>query len=175
MRCVGGEKFGRGTRRGHMRALCLLLTLLTTLVACASARAGTYEVYSCRLPDGSPAPARGWVPFANASELGPVGTAANECGGGGGLIASLPPVALAGMDAGWRFASPPGTTIEGFEIFRVVRPMTGAPGPVGGYVASLGAWPPADLANDVDERCLGGVPSSPPCDKGLGISGSPFD
>jgi hypothetical protein len=32
------------------------------LAAAGEARAGTYDVYGCRLPDGSPIAALGWTP-----------------------------------------------------------------------------------------------------------------
>src|SRR3954465_6254655 len=104
MRRVGGEKFGRGTRRGYMRSRLLLLAVVVSLVVVAPARAGTYDVYSCRLPDGSPAPAGGWVPFTGESiELGLSGITGDTCGAGGGLAASLPSYVPVGIDAGWRF------------------------------------------------------------------------
>src|SRR3954447_15418338 len=112
MRCVGGEKFGRGTRRGYMRSRLLLLAVVVSLIVVAPARAGTYDVYSCRLPDGSPAPTNGWTPFAAPSLNGVSGTAADACGAGGGLTASLPPFVPVGMDAGWTFGPPGGPTIE---------------------------------------------------------------
>src|SRR5262249_37590648 len=44
----------------------------------------------------------------------------------------------------------------------------------GSYVASMGAWPPADPPSEGDERCLGGNWSGiARCDKGLGIPGLP--
>ncbi len=38
----------------------------TLLLWPAHASAGTYDVYSCRLPDGTPAPTDGWHPFVDA-------------------------------------------------------------------------------------------------------------
>jgi hypothetical protein len=154
-----------------MRSCYLVLAVLVPLVICASARAGTYDVYSCRLPDGSPAPAAGWVPFA--SETGT--TAADSCTAGGELVASLPPYVPAGVEAGWRFTPPPATTIEGFEVFRAVRPAKDPQGGLGGYVASVGAWPPADRVSDVDDQCLTGAPGTLACDKGLGTGDSALD
>src|SRR3954471_13323219 len=176
MRCVGGEKFGRGTRRGYMRSRLLLLAVVVSLVVVAPARAGTYDVYSCRLPDRSPAPANGWVPFASeVTPLGLTATTADACGSGGGLTAALPSPTLVGIEAGWRFTPPPGTRIDGFEVFRTVRPARGAATALGGYAASVGAWPPTDFERDVDERCLAAAPNEPPCDKGLGIPGTLLD
>ena len=84
-----------------MRSCYLVLAVLVPLVCCAPARAGTYDVYSCRLPDGTPAPAAGWAPFAVAPpEVGLSVTADNSCGSGGGLTASLPSYVPVGMEAG---------------------------------------------------------------------------
>ena len=153
-----------------MRISYVVLAVLVPLIVCAPARAGTYDVYSCRLPDGSPAPSSGWTSFGSASDpTGLSSTAYNGCGSGGGLTATMPPYVPVGVDAGWTFTPPAATTIEGFEIFRAVRPAFSS-GPVHGYVASLSVWPPAELPNDADEQCLSGVGmSAPPCDKGLGV------
>src|SRR4051812_17739725 len=143
MRCVGGEKFGRGTRRGYMRSRLLLLATVVSLVVVAPARAGTYDVYSCRLPDGSPAPTNGWTRFATpAPEV--VVTTSDGCAAGGGLTASLRPLSAIGVEAGWRFVPPPSITIEGFEIARTAHRPEVSFGAVAGYVASLGIWPPGD-------------------------------
>src|SRR4051812_49257560 len=134
MRCVGGENFGRGTRSSHMRSRLLLLATVVSLVVVAPARAGTYDVYSCRLPDGSPAPTGGWVPFGSeTTSIGLSATVSDSCGEGGGLSASLPSFPSVGMEAGWRFTGPPTTRIEGFEIFRAVGSAPLPDGTVGGY------------------------------------------
>src|SRR5690349_17507040 len=163
MRIVGGENVGGGPMRSLMRALCFLLTLLATLVASPAAHAGTYDVYSCRLPNGSPAPTNGWTAFAKPFPEIFVHTA-NACSSGGALTASLPTVAPVGMEAGWTFTPPPGTAIDSFEIFRALRPGGVGQAAISGYVATMGAWPPADPHAGSDEDCLVGVgPDTPPC------------
>src|SRR3954470_17238583 len=125
MRVVGGEELGVVPRRGRMRSCYLVLAVLVPLVCCAPARAGTYDVYSCRVPDGSPAPAAGWVPFATGAEpTGLSATAADMCAAGSGLVASLPSYAPVGMESRWAFTAPSGTSIEDFEIFRTVSPTS---------------------------------------------------
>ncbi len=156
-----------------MRSCYLVLAVLVPLIVCAPARAGTYDVYSCRLPDGSPAPAAGWVPFASELSVGLSATAADNCRAGGGLTASLPPVALVGMEAGWRFTPPPGTTIEGFEVFREAHRPSVPMSAVTGYVASLAAWPPVDLDRDADERCVADLQGAP-CNFGIGAVGPSY-
>jgi hypothetical protein len=158
-----------------MRSCFLVLAVLVPLVACATARAGTYDVYSCRLPDGSPAPTNGWSAFANpAPEIG-VNTA-DACASGGTLNASLPPFAPIGMEVGWVFTPPPGSAVEGFELFRAISPAGFPIGAIGGYVATLGTWPASDPQGESDESCLGGgAPNTPPCFGGIGITGSAFD
>src|SRR5690349_5908873 len=159
MHFVGGENFFATPRRGRMRAIYLVIAVLVPLALCGPARAGTYDVYSCRLPDGSPAPANGWAPVVNAPpELGLSVTTENSCASSGGLKASLPSFMPAGVDAGWRFTPPPATTIEGFEIARAISHPTIPGSSVSGYVTSLGNWPPVDLDRDTDERCVSGGP-----------------
>jgi hypothetical protein len=159
-----------------MRSCYLVLAVLVPLVACASARAGTYDVYSCRLPDGSPAPTYAWGSFAgDAPELGLSGTVSDSCGAGGGLVASVPGSYPVGIEAGWRFTPPPATTIEGFDIFRAMRPGTLAQGGAGGYLASMAGWPPEFASSDIDEQCLTGAFVMPVCSAGLGRFDSALD
>jgi hypothetical protein len=159
-----------------MRSGLLVVAVLVSLLVVAPARAGTYDVYSCRLPDGSPAPTNGWVPFASAPpELG-VSMTANSCGSAGGLRASLSSFVPAGVEVGWKFTSPPATTIDGFELFRTATPVNPLEGVVAGYVSSLGAWPPFDLGQVADERCLTAFAGEvAPCVNGLGVPGLAFD
>src|SRR5689334_15238325 len=91
------------------------LTVLAALgVVAPKASAATYEVYSCRLPNGDATGIDGWNPIGI--------NAYNDCGPGGGLAAQLPvgsvPVDTA---SGWRFAAPPDTTISDFTVFRAAE------------------------------------------------------
>jgi hypothetical protein len=43
--------------------LLIVATLLALILWPTPAGAGTYDVYSCRLPDGTSIPANGWRPF----------------------------------------------------------------------------------------------------------------
>jgi hypothetical protein len=159
-----------------MRSGLIVLATLVSLIVVAPARAGTYDVYSCRLPDGSPAPTVGWAGFdSENAELGLSATASNTCDGGGGLTASIPSYEPVGMAAGWSFTAPPATTIEGFEIFRAVRPGNLAQGGLEGYVASVGPWPPDVPGNGIDEQCLTGAGAIPLCEAGLGRPESALD
>jgi hypothetical protein len=69
-------------------ALALSFALAMPGVLAASAHAGTYHVYSCRMPDGQAAPADRW-----AGSVAPGGAyddyALNTCAEGGALIAAL--------------------------------------------------------------------------------------
>ena len=44
---------------------CVILGFAT--IWCAAVRAGTYDVWSCRLPDGRPAPIEGWRASADST------------------------------------------------------------------------------------------------------------
>jgi hypothetical protein len=100
--------------------LAVLIVALFTLVAAPPAEAGTYDVYSCRFPDGRPAPADGWTPFGAIAH--------DTCSRGGGLTADLPAErTLWERVSGWRFSAPADTSIRGFTIYR--------------YAESESAWP----------------------------------
>jgi hypothetical protein len=92
----------------------LLATLLALILFPPPAHAGTYDVYSCRLPDGSPAPTDGWTPFATREpEVDVAAEAVDRCASGEALIARLGfGFWRLGATAGWSFneselASPP--------------------------------------------------------------------
>src|SRR5690349_2881247 len=99
-----------------LKLLILASALLCTLPA--TAPANDYLVYSCKLPDGRPAPADGWSPVGNA----PYAWFGNGCASGGPLRAGL-----AGdrqeanrSSVGWGFDSGD-ATIRGYSIVRSGR------------------------------------------------------
>lgn len=78
------------------------------------ATAGTYDVWGCRMPDGSPAPIAGWR--AVAVKAPPPTT---DCATYGGMRAEFPATALAAESStGWWFEAPANTAIAGYELFR---------------------------------------------------------
>lgn len=98
-----------------MSRLALLTTLLALLGAgiAAPADAGTYNVHSCRAPDGSKAPADGWRSF----RLTPDSWNANNCASAGGLSASLDGDTWHTSNVsqvGWEFSS--GRTIAAWNV-----------------------------------------------------------
>ena len=100
----------------------VVIGLLAGLLWCGSASAGTYDVYGCRLPDGSPAATDGWSSTATQD-----GTYAwNDCARRGGLTAGLDPaVQVANRTyAAWSFDAPSDTTISAYSIQRTVRTAT---------------------------------------------------
>src|SRR5215218_3353946 len=110
---MGGEVFGARPTRGHMPTR-FLLVMLALLVWPSPAAAGTYDVYSCRLPVGTSIPANGWRPFA---ALG--GETAGSCADGGTLKAGVGLTSDSpGAEAGWVFDAPADTAIESFAVQR---------------------------------------------------------
>jgi hypothetical protein len=101
------------------------LTVVAALVAAvsvwpSSAHAGTYDVYSCRLPDGSPAETDGWAPFGAVAH--------DTCWDSGGLGAELPNTALMwNVVSGWRFSAPAHTRITAFTIYRYAEAESVSP------------------------------------------------
>ena len=109
------------------RALVLALFTLSAIPAVASA--GTYDVYSCTLPNGRPAPLEGW---RSEKTLEPRTLVSNTCAvpAPGSLVGALG-AELAGRTggdgyAGWYFTAPRSTTISNFTLFRTVHMVTGA-------------------------------------------------
>jgi hypothetical protein len=136
----------RGTR-----ALLRILACCAALAVCAPpAHAGTYDVWGCRLPDGSPAPINGWAPSLNNGN----GETKNLCGTpSGGITATVANIgASPGRDAlSWTFTPPAGSTIDNFTLFRYVRidVQDGR-----GYSLGSDFGTPAIERCDVDVNCL---------------------
>ncbi len=94
--------------RRVFKAAAVAATLALAALA-ASAHAGQYHVYSCRMPNGEPAPADGW-----SGSVAPGGAfddyAVNTCGEGGALVAALGDATIHGANvdrATWEFMAPP--------------------------------------------------------------------
>jgi hypothetical protein len=129
--------------------LIVTLALAASLLAAQPAHAGTYDVYSCRLPDGTRVPWEGWTPVDP--------TAADEASAGGQCVssslgASLNPTsaARAGAEAGWHFAAPADTVIRGLELYRWA---SGSATDSHQRMYDLIFDPPVSSASDAIERC----------------------
>ena len=81
--------------------LAIVLAISAAFTMSAPARAGTYDVWGCRLPNGYAAPVAGWQPEGAASNLCSGATSGMTAG----LSASQVP---AGTFAGWMFGAPEG-------------------------------------------------------------------
>jgi hypothetical protein len=93
-----------------------MLAVALALLFTASARAGTYEVWSCADANGKPVVADGWAAEGGA-QFSP---SSNACASGGGLYAWLHgdfdhPV---GTNVAWHFTAPPATKIARYRIWR---------------------------------------------------------
>jgi hypothetical protein len=150
-----------------------IAAITTIAAACAisgpAAASVPYDVYGCRLPDGSAAPIEGWTPSGAALGVYVLDT----CG-----LASLPPERRAlsgrfssgiatGSAAAWNFAAPVDTTIANATLWRAVQP-----GP--------NAWPVAYWYLSSDEARAQAGPKLESCMdwevsscKGLGSFGNP--
>ena len=94
--------------------LTIALAISAVFTLSAPARAGTYDVWGCRLPSGYAAPVAGWQPEGAASNLCSGATS----GMAAGLSASQMP---AGSFAGWMFGAPEGLTIRNYTLYRSAR------------------------------------------------------
>jgi hypothetical protein len=146
------------------------LVATAILVRPPVSEAGTYDVYSCRLPDGAPAAATGWSQFGTDPAY-----AANGCANGGAMSASLHLATLpAPLQAGWRFQAPADTTIEGVAVRRAAFVPSMSNGQsVYYYAAAFDTWPSTtDHDERVVERCVW-LPGEG-CDL-LGVESDPTD
>ena len=97
-----------------------LLVLLVLLVWPSAAAAGTYDVYSCRLPDGQRIAWDGWTRFD--PDVSDSATANGDCIATSlGAYLAFSTDATSGSVAGWHFSSPPDTVIRSFTIYRWAR------------------------------------------------------
>ena len=92
---------------------CVVIGFAT--IWCGVARAGTYDVWGCRLPNGTPAPIDGWRATWNGSYQ-------STCASGGLFETELD---FAGdvpyyVEEGWLFRAPADTTIDNFTMRRAV-------------------------------------------------------
>ena len=95
----------------------------------AAVQAGTYDVHSCRLPDGKVAPARGWM----ASASGATAVAADTCAGGEFLrTALLPQAQPSGAKAEYVLKAAAGTRFVRWEYDR--EASSGLSGPASAAV-----------------------------------------
>jgi hypothetical protein len=113
---------GRDCRR-FVRRLASSALLAVAIVggssSLAGAVSGTYDIYSCAMPDGTPAPIDGWRPY----QRGRGGSASNNCPVSG-LRASLTGENDSGDQTGWVFDTPAATTVQDLTVFRAERGST---------------------------------------------------
>lgn len=130
--------------------------VVATLVAAAPVQAGTYTVYGCKKPDGTPAPADGWGVYGANT---PAVASADACASGGSVQ-----VALSGgtghgetgyVDFG--VAAPAGLPIVGYTLYRLAQVQGPSTGPA--YTYDL-----LENGSASPESCLGA------CSRGDGDS-----
>jgi len=102
------------------------------------ARAGTYDVWGCRMPDGRPAPLNGW-------QATPRGSFQSTCASGGLVETQLDFAADVPYyeDEGWFFQVPADTTIDNFTVLRAVAVSGDREYHLYRNFASGNSWPPA--------------------------------
>ena len=89
-----------------------------------TAHAGTYDVYSCTLPDGKPAPINGW--HAELDSAPGIGVS-NSClarpsaAPTGALRGDIARPSDRGASAAWIFTPPKYTTIGNFTLYRTMH------------------------------------------------------
>lgn len=148
-----------------MTGRLLLLALLAVTVVPAGARAATYDVWSCRGPDGTPVATTAWHPFGTVPAET---TRTDTCATGGALTARLSGSEAEGSDGaftGFRFATPNGVAPVRWAV-EVAGSASGDASVTGEYQAGL-AVGPDPLTGGVtdgctaDHGCTFGDPSVP--------------
>lgn len=139
-------------RRALMAAAVLLPLLVLPSVASADGTSGTYRVFACQTPSGSPVGVAGWAParIGNAS-------VANACGAGGPFSLTLP--ANSNTRSLWNFRAPAGTRIAGLNLRRTTRGLAGTSNNGVGYsVVATGSAPDGnrktlEVCTKTDDAC----------------------
>ena len=100
-----------------------MLVVGLVLLFCGTARAGTYEVWSCADAAGKPAPTEGWAKL----DLGGTGVGdsgaehADGCAAATGLYVGFNGRTISNAAAaGWTFKTPADTTLESYRMWRSV-------------------------------------------------------
>lgn len=103
---------------GMMRGAGLLI-VVGALAAAGPAAAGTFTVYACKKPDGTPAATDGWA--AGQVDVGGAVTT-SECASGGPMRAELGSGAAhpKGTRADLVFTAPTGMPVVGYVVYRTV-------------------------------------------------------
>lgn len=110
-----------------MRALTASILVYCGLaLAPSGASAGIYHVYSCRTPDGQPAPTDGWTSSTNPASASVI--AADTCSSGGALIAALGDGVKheVGAYARWALSLSTGESLVGATLWRAGDASGGA-------------------------------------------------
>jgi hypothetical protein len=101
-----------------------LLALVVALGSAVPAAAGTYSVYSCKLPNGAIAPTEGWTSQVAGTQWS---VPENSCASGGSLAARLNGDfdQAANVSMSWIFSVPADTTLRNFQVWRSMSNTTG--------------------------------------------------
>jgi hypothetical protein len=150
-------------------ATSLALAALAVLVLAASARAGTFHLYSCRTPDGEVAPVDGW----SGSKAGTYAYTENACSQpGGALLAALGDQASREANADiatWSFTSPPGDTIAAATLWRAGNAYGG-----GAINADYESWLAGPVNSSEPQVTFSLCASGSECPDGIGSIGQPL-
>lgn len=129
-------------------ALAAAFSLSVLVPATASAADGTYTVWACKGPSGSPAPVSGWTAAASLEA-----SFSDACTGGGPFALGLNAGAHGGQGSQWAFVAPPGTRISGLNMLRLTQGFAGTANTSVSYSVVAGGSAPDNNTKDL-ERCV---------------------
>jgi hypothetical protein len=129
-----------------------MLAGLCVFALVASARAGEYHVYSCRMPNGEAAPTDGWSGTTSGSGV----LTENKCAVGGALLAGLSGGETHEVEAdrsSWIFSAPTGANIVSAKLWRA-GDADGGWGTNATYESWLAGPANEDVEADVIDQCV---------------------
>src|SRR3954447_1098102 len=107
-----------------IRSACLAagLSILALVAFSPAAEAGTYQQYTCKLPDGTPAGTDGWTPDA----VSPFLPQSDDYDQSAGLRTQMQGVGISsGVERAWTWAPAANTTLQEAHLYRAFSLTTG--------------------------------------------------
>lgn len=129
-------------------ALAAAFSLSVLVPATASAADGTYTVWACKGPSGTPAAIAGWTSMAT-----PSATVSDGCTSGGTFGFGLPAGPSGGVGAQWAFWAPATTRVAAVRMLRVTQGLAGPANSGISYAMTAVGSAPDDSIKDL-ERCV---------------------
>lgn len=148
---------GSAAVRTRLARIIAGASLIIAASPLAPAHAGVYSVYSCKNPDGTPAPTDGWSAAGGGYVFS---NPTNSCSQGGSLTAALSGDhdQQVGANMSWTYAAPSGTELTSFQAHRSIKTVGASA--INQNAGAIISWP-GPSTTDAHENCFAnwGCPS----------------